>query len=1279
MVYSKVLSALLVINFLLFPATATNIVEDHKNVKQRISPLNKDESIAEEPTSFFSSLLNAMSQLFSLTHSNKDDQEPIDVSWYAFPQGKKAPDWQHLWSKGTAHIVERNYDHLVDILYYLDAKLKDPNTSAEFWHCIYSHKKLISEALYQMQNIEVNQSNIEQFKNTVINFYNVLNEGNLPDLIKKDYQFYKKKLAQLPQLEATEDNNEYEAHQENIPLQGLYEKPSQHTIFQEGILLARCLESIGSLERRQNKLGLLQGYIKQLYRELDGGKLHEISIRTLKRLGIDVQIPRKVDWSRAYKGIGFICLLGAAGTISTAAAQRPQFLEDACSGSFEECNTALALIDCCGYSTEINTILSTGYLNNALTFNLVNQDKAVSIDDAISIVMKPINKTYGYYSEIASFDILPSGDFTREIITITQPYAGLSITPISATQYNQTTYDLYGIGNRTNIVNTLMTGSSKPFFFGQNLNAENWLFTITDAGKNFGLVSYVVRPNSSKPYALWTRLITNTTAANRVIPGNLPTTPITSIKPSSATARDNYTIDDLIGSLYSGYVDGPSGGNSRTIQQFAADNNLIPNGLVECFQKIWLDGLACAQYMGNGYTRFTTFFPEQRSSFTFVSKNTVDGPTVNNVMYQQLNSSSIRVLNASYQWNPTLGVPDNTEIIQSGSITNILGSLSQSVVQKFAEFYLPNSTAAIVLQVSQSESGSPVNYYAILGPEIITATTPPSSGPTTSSPTSSSSPTDRNEPTQSPSNSGGLSDEAKIGIGVGAGVVGLGVIATGVGFKIYKDKQKKFKANNFAHNDDVEMNGGKRTQSVASPITREAFTAVQGQGLKDARIRVVGNMYGREYGLYFKVDSAEAEEISQQTGLKIDFSENQDEFDLILGAGQFGQVRVAREEGTHARLFRAIKIVAGEQNVKASLREGTLQARLNGKDNVLPLLEYLHYRPTVESKREITQLLKMTFGSTVVQGQDMTTQDLLLQITPLAAFGNGWTFQDKLAQVKDIKLKNKLLNYIAYSMLTGLRNMHDDGVSHLDVKPTNFLIHTDGTVYISDFGCAQQKDKLKGGIGDFSYFSPERLAHIRFLEQQQGRAYQVKETAPLFSGKAADAWAAGITLLEIANNAYPFDCRVGVVDMLNSWDKNYYAKALTEAFAQAKQVTILPILQRLLAIEPQDRWSTTQAQGEIAKSLSQESPSTLFHSFDDDLFESENLTPRGAVNNNNLYAKKEGIYSSKSDKVSTSQYYGTQLSSYHLMQQAYDEETPLLDYANNNNSRPQFVPMYNNK
>jgi len=300
------------------------------------------------------------------------------------------------------------------------------------------------------------------------------------------------------------------------------------------------------------------------------------------------------------------------------------------------------------------------------------------------------------------------------------------------------------------------------------------------------------------------------------------------------------------------------------------------------------------------------------------------------------------------------------------------------------------------------------------------------------------------------------------------------------------------------------------------------------------------------------------------------------------------------------------------------------------------------------------------------------------EVTPLAAFGNGWTFQDKLAQVKDIKLKNKLLIYIAYSMLTGLRNMHDDGISHLDVKPTNFLLHTDGTVYVSDFGCAQQKDNLKGGIGDFSYFSPERLAHIRFLEQQQGREYHVKEISSFFSGKAADAWAAGITLLEIANNAYPFDCNTDVIGMLNGWDKSYYERALSEAFAQARQVAILPILQRLLAIDPQERWNTTQAQGAIAKSLSQESSTVLFDMLEDEtLFGGGSYNPMDVVNNNNLYAKKEGIYSPSRDKSATSAFYGAQLSSYYLMQQAYDEETPLLNSSNNNNSQPLFVPMYN--
>src|SRR5204863_148543 len=148
------------------------------------------------------------------------------------------------------------------------------------------------------------------------------------------------------------------------------------------------------------------------------------------------------------------------------------------------------------------------------------------------------------------------------------------------------------------------------------------------------------------------------------------------------------------------------------------------------------------------------------------------------------------------------------------------------------------------------------------------------------------------------------------------------------------------------------------------------------------------------------------------------------------------------------------------------------------------------------------------------------------------------------------KLKDHLLTYFALSLLTGLKNMHDDGISHLDVKPTNVLVHTDGTVYVSDFGCALQKDNLKGGLGDFAYFSPDRIAHCRLLMRDKGHKFEASEMSTYFSGKAADAFAAGITLLEIANNEYPLGLEKSVMEMLDVRDSDYFEEYFENAYEE---------------------------------------------------------------------------------------------------------------------------------
>lgn len=90
----------------------------------------------------------------------------------------------------------------------------------------------------------------------------------------------------------------------------------------------------------------------------------------------------------------------------------------------------------------------------------------------------------------------------------------------------------------------------------------------------------------------------------------------------------------------------------------------------------------------------------------------------------------------------------------------------------------------------------------------------------------------------------------------------------------------------------------------------------------------------------------------------------------------------------------------------------------------------------------------------------------------------GWTLHDILLQRKD-PFDPLLALQIVQHVLGVLKAYHDEGVVHLDIKPTNLLLtRTDRRVELVDYGCAEYIDELKDVaemevLGTSVYMAPE--------------------------------------------------------------------------------------------------------------------------------------------------------------------------------------------------------------
>lgn len=104
------------------------------------------------------------------------------------------------------------------------------------------------------------------------------------------------------------------------------------------------------------------------------------------------------------------------------------------------------------------------------------------------------------------------------------------------------------------------------------------------------------------------------------------------------------------------------------------------------------------------------------------------------------------------------------------------------------------------------------------------------------------------------------------------------------------------------------------------------------------------------------------------------------------------------------------------------------------------------------------------------------------------------------------------LAVITDAVVHGLKQLKDDhNIIHRDVKPTNILVSTNGSVKLCDFGVSGNlvASIARTNIGCQSYMAPER---IKSVNPTDAITYTVQ----------SDIWSLGLSILEVAKGSYPY-------------------------------------------------------------------------------------------------------------------------------------------------------------
>ena len=163
-----------------------------------------------------------------------------------------------------------------------------------------------------------------------------------------------------------------------------------------------------------------------------------------------------------------------------------------------------------------------------------------------------------------------------------------------------------------------------------------------------------------------------------------------------------------------------------------------------------------------------------------------------------------------------------------------------------------------------------------------------------------------------------------------------------------------------------------------------------------------------------------------------------------------------------------------------------------------------------------------------------------------------YTQPDKLLELDEIAT-------IFSQVIKGVRHLHDNGLAHKDIKPSNILLFEDGTAKISDFGIGHSFQSADTVVGTPAYQAPEVFG-------DDEETYEEDMEAIILDPIKEDVWSLGVSLYEVCFGKLPFYGS-------NEYEIARYARESVLKYDETVPEDLVDLLNGMLNIDPNERFS----------------------------------------------------------------------------------------------------------